>query len=508
MLERKWWTLIVVCVGIFMLLLDVTIVNVALPDIQRDLDSSFSQLQWVIDAYALSLAALVLTMGSLADLYGRRLLFAGGVVVFATGSLLCGLSTTATFLDLARALQGVGGAMMFATSLALIANEFQGKERGTAFGIWGATAGASVAVGPLAGGLITETIGWRWIFLINVPIGAVALAVTLVKVGESRDPEHGGADVPGVVSFTGALFLLVFGLVRGNTEGWGSPLIVGSLGGAAVLLVAFVVIELRSRRPMLDLGLFRRPAFAGAQIAAFTLAASAFSIFLYLSLYLQNVLGYSPLQAGLRFLPISLLAFVVAPFAGRLAAPERVRLLIGSGLALVVAAFVLLHGLTVSSSWTALLPGFILLGIAIGMVNAPLASTAVGVVPPQSTGMGSGANNTFRQVGIATGIAVLGAVFEHHLTTELGNAGHGVASGVVPPGLREQAAAAFVGGLNELFLICAALAAVGSVLSFALIRGRDFYRHGAPQPAQESQEPDRDGSAHPRRQVEAGRRTA
>jgi EmrB/QacA subfamily drug resistance transporter len=488
MLERKWWTLIVVCVGIFMLLLDVTIVNVALPDIQRDLDSSFSQLQWVIDAYALSLAALVLTAGSLADLYGRRLLFAGGVLVFSLGSLLCGLSPSATFLDVARALQGVGGAMMFATSLALLANEFHGAERGTAFGIWGATTGASVAIGPLAGGLITETIGWRWIFLINVPIGVAALVVTFLRVGESRDPEHGGADVPGVVTFTGALFLLVFGLVRGNSEGWGSAVIVGSLVGAAVLLAAFVAVELRSHKPMLDLGLFRRPAFAGAQIVAFTLAASAFSIFLYLSLYLQNVLGYSPLQTGLRFLPISLLAFVVAPIAGKLSAHRPVRALIGVGLALVVAAFLLLHGVTESSGWTALLPGFLLLGTGIGMVNPPLASTAVGVVPPQSTGMGSGANNTFRQVGIATGIALLGAIFEHHLTSELGDAGHGVAAGVVPPQLREQAAAAFVGGLNELFLICAAIAAVGSVASFALIRGRDFYRRqgpperGAPKP--------------------------
>jgi EmrB/QacA subfamily drug resistance transporter len=479
-LERKWWTLIVVCVGIFMLLLDVTIVNVALPDIQKDLDSTFSQLQWVVDAYALSLAALVLTAGSLADLYGRRLLFAGGVLVFTAGSLLCGISPSATFLDVARGLQGIGGAMMFATSLALLAHEFHGRERGTAFGIWGATTGGAVAIGPLAGGLITETIGWRWIFLLNVPIGIAALVVTLFRVGESRDPDHGGADIPGVVTFTGGLFLLVLGLVRGNVAGWGSPEIVSVLGGSVLLLLAFLVIEFRSARPMLDLALFRRPAFAGAQAAAFTLSASAFAIFLYLSLYLQNVLGYSPLQAGLRFLPISLLAFVVAPISGKLSARAPVRLLIGGGLATVAVAFVLLHGVTATSGWTSLLPGFVLLGIGIGLVNPPLASTAVGVVPPESTGMGSGANTTFRQVGIATGIAVLGAVFEHHLTSSLGAAGQGVVAGVVPPALRDQAHAAFVEGLNELFAICAVVAAVGAVSSFFLIRSRDFYRRRAP----------------------------
>jgi len=461
-----------------MLLLDVTVVNVALPDIQKDLHASFSQLQWVIDAYALSLAALTLTAGSLADLLGRKRIFALGVVIFTGGSLLCGVAPTANFLIVARGLQGVGGATMFAVSLALLAHEFHGAERGTAFGIWGATTGGAVAIGPLVGGLITEWIGWRWIFLVNVPIGAAALAITLLKVEESRDPEHGGIDIPGVITFTGGLFLLVFGLVRGNNAGWTSPQIMGVLIGSAVLLAAFVLIELRSRRPMLDLHLFRRPAFVGAQVAAFTLSASAFSMFLYFTLYLQNVLGYSPLQAGLRFLPITLFSFVVAPISGKLSAHTPVRLLIGGGLAVITLAFLVMHGLTASSGWTALLPGFILLGAGVGLVNPPLASTAVGVVPPQSAGMGSGANSTFRQVGIATGIAALGAAFEHHLTSALGAAGHGVASGVVPPGLREQAKAAFVGGMNELFLISAAIAAVGAVSSFFLIRRRDFYgRH-------------------------------
>ena len=325
--------------------------------------------------------------------------------------------------------------------------------------------------------MITETLGWRWIFLLNVPIGVAALAVTLLRVEESRDPEHGGVDVPGVVTFTGGLFLLVFGLVRGNDSGWGSTQIVGlsrRLGRAAARLRAGRASQLAAdaRSPAVPpASLCRRP-----DRRALTLSASAFSMFLYFTLYLQNVLGYSPLQAGLRFLPITLLAFVVAPIAGKMSAHTPVRLLIGAGLAICAIAMVLMHGLTVSSGWTALLPGFLLLGVGIGLVNPPLASAAVGVVPPQNTGMGSGANSTFRQVGIATGIAVLGAVFEHHLTTTLGPAGHGVASGVVPPAIREQARAAFVGGLNQLFVIAAVIAAVGSVTSFLLIRGRDFYR--------------------------------
>jgi len=486
MLERKWWTLIVVCVGIFMLLLDVTIVNVALPDIQRDLDSSFSQLQWVIDAYALSLAALVLTAGSLADLYGRRLLFALGVLVFTVGSLLCGISPSATFLDLARGLQGAGGALMFATSLALLASEFHGRERGTAFGIWGATTGGAVAIGPLAGGIVTESLGWRWIFLLNVPIGIAALIVTVKRVGESRDPEHGGVDIPGVVTFSGGLFLLVYGLVRGNTAGWGSPEIVTVLVASALLLLAFVIVEMRSSHPMLDLRLFRVPAFAGAQIAAFALSASAFAIFLYLTLYMQNILGYSPLETGIRFLPISLLAFVVAPISGKMSTHAPVRALIGGGLAVCTVAFVLMHGITADSGWSSLLPGFILLGIGIGLVNPPLASTAVSVVPPQSTGMGSGANTTFRQVGIATGVALLGAVFEHHLTSSLGPAGRGVATGIVPPSLRDTAENAFVTGLDQLFVITGVIAAVGAILTFVLIRSRDVATQQAPAAEQAS----------------------
>src|SRR3954469_15142169 len=415
MTTRQRWTLFAVCIATFMLLLDITIVNVALPDIARDLRSSFTDLQWVIDAYALSLAALLLTAGSLADLFGRRLGFTGGLAVFTAASLLCALAGSPLFLDLARALQGVGAAAMFATSLALLAANFQGRERGTAFGVWGATTGAAVAVGPLVGGILTESVGWQSIFLINVPIGIGAIAVTLTRVSESRDPDAAGIDWAGLVTFSGGLFLLIFALVRGNAEGWGSPLIVSFLIGAVVLLCAFVVVERRQKRPMFDLTLLRKPAFTGASIAAFALSASLFSMFLYMTLYIQNALGYSPLQAGLRFLPTTLLSFFVAPIAGKLSARFPVRLMIGAGLGSVGVGLLLMAHLDADWSWTALLPGFVLTGIGTGLVNPPLASTAVGVVPPQRAGMGSGINSTFRQIGIATGIAGLGALFQQLL---------------------------------------------------------------------------------------------
>src|ERR1700733_5514694 len=254
-LERKWWTLIAVCTAIFMLLLDITVVNVALPDIQRSLHSNFSDLQWVVDAYSLTLAAFLLTAGVIGDMFGRREVFAIGLGIFSASSLVCGLSTTSLMLNLARAAQGVGGAIMFATSLALIAQAFSGKERGTAFGIYGAVIGGAVAVGPLVGGAITSGIGWRWIFFVNVPIGVVAILITFAKIAESKDPNERRIDWIGFVTFSVSLFLLVFALVRGNDLGWGSATTVGLLGGAAVLMVAFFVNEARTDDPMLDLGL-------------------------------------------------------------------------------------------------------------------------------------------------------------------------------------------------------------------------------------------------------------
>jgi EmrB/QacA subfamily drug resistance transporter len=482
-MDRKWRALTIVCTAVFMLLLDITVVNVALPDIQRELHASFTDLQWVVDAYALLLATTMLNAGNLGDMLGRKRVFIAGVALFTLASALCGAATSPLFLNLARGAQGIGGAIMFAVSLAILSQEFHGRERGVAFGIWGATIGAAVAIGPLVGGVITTYLGWRWIFFVNLPIGIVCIAGAIRVLHESRNEQSGGFDLPGFATLTGGLFALVLALLRGNDWGWSSGREIALYAIGVVLLTAFVLVERRRSEPMLDFSLFRVPTFTGAQIVAFVISSAMFSQFLYLTLYLQNVLGYSPVQAGLRFLPLSLPSFFVAPIAGRLSSRVPVRLLIGVGLGLVGLALVLMHGLTPSSSWTHLLPGFIVAGVGIGLVNPPLASTAVSVVEPRRAGMASGINNTFRQVGIATGIAGLGAIFQNTISSKLHGAGSAkaVASGAVQQG-GPVARAAFIAGLNEILLVGAVVAFVGAVLALLLVRSRDLVASEQPQP--------------------------
>ena len=499
-MDRKWWTLLAVCVATFMLLLDVTVVNVALPYIERDLKADFSDLQWVIDAYALTLAALLLTGGSLADRLGRRLVFIAGLAIFTCASALCGLSTSPLMLNLSRGLQGCGGAFMFATALALLAHAFRGPERGTAMGLWGATTGAAVAVGPLVGGVLTQAIGWQAIFFVNLPIGVGAVAMTLAKVDESRDPSQGRIDWPGTVLFSGALFALIYGLIRGNPEGWSFAGILVALIGAAVLLVAFVLVERASDHPMLELRLFRTPAFVGASVAAFVLSAAMFAMFLYLTLYVQNILGFSALQSGLRFLPVTLLSFAVAPAAGKLAEQLGIRWFLGAGLALVGVGLLLMGSLQRGDHWTALLAGFLVAGAGIGTTNPPLATAAIGVVEPRRAGMASGINSTFRQVGIATGIAAWGAIFQHEVARTFvsdaraaglrggGPRGASVADFVSFGGARRVGGEvarlgehAFVTGLNHILVLAAILAFAGAALSALLVRPADFVAH-APAP--------------------------
>jgi EmrB/QacA subfamily drug resistance transporter len=456
-MERKWWTLVAVAVGVFMLLLDVTIVNVALPDIERSLGASLADLQWVIDAYALTLAALLLTAGSLADMYGRRRMFALGIVVFTLGSLLCGLATSPLFLTLSRAFQGIGGAIMFATSLALLSNAFRAGDRGAAFGVFGAVTGVAVAVGPVIGGALVSGLSWRWIFLVNIPVGVGALVLTLRQVEESRNPHARRIDVAGLLTFSTGLAALVFGLIRSNEDGWGSSTVIVSLVAALVLLVAFVIAEARQREPMLDLSLLRNPTFVGGLIAAFAISASLFAAFPYLVLYLQGMLGLSAIEVGVRFLVLSGPIFVTAAIAGRLSDKVPTSLLIGPGFAFIGVGLLLMRGITPNDDFTHLVPGFILAGVGAGLVNVPLASTAVGVVEPARAGMASGINSTLRQVGIATGVAALGAIFSHH-------AGVGARD---PQG--------FVDGLNAILLVGAALAIVAAVTSLVLIRRSDFH---------------------------------
>ncbi|HTX63395.1 MAG TPA: MFS transporter, partial [Acidimicrobiales bacterium] len=414
-------------------------------------------------------------------------------------------------LDLARAVQGVGGAVMFATSLALIAEAFQGRERGTAFGIYGAVIGGAVAIGPLLGGAITSGIGWRWIFFVNVPIGVIAVIVTLARVDKSKERTRRRVDWLGFLSFSTSLFLLILALVRADTDGWGSPLIVGLFCGGATLLAVFIVTEMRRRDPMLDLSLFRRPAMVGVSVAALAISASIFALFLYLTLFIQDDLGYGPFAAGLRFLPVSMLAFAVAPVAGKLTVRVHARYILGTGLLIAGVGCALMTLVGTSSGWLALLPGLVVGGTGIGLVNPALASSAVAVVEPEHAGMASGANNTFRQVGIATGIAALGSVFESQvrkkvtdtlLSSPAGAAairqhgatlGPALASGEVrtvtrrlPPAQSVAVLHAYRVGfaysLDHLVVIAAVIAFVGAILCYWLVRQRDFVTagHGGP----------------------------
>ena len=504
--DPKWWTLAAVCLGVFILLLDITIVNVALADIQGELGASLSDLQWVIDAYALSLAALLLTAGSLADLYGRRKVFVIGTALFMVGSIACGAAQDIYVLQLSRAFQGIGGAAMFATALALIASAFQGRDRGIAFGVFGATTGVAVAVGPVLGGVLTSGLSWRWIFFVNVPICLLAIAIAVTRVRESHDPRAGRPDWFGFGTFSLALAGLVYGLIRAGQTQWDDPRVVFCLVSAAVLLVVFVVSQLVQDHPMFDLGLLRKPTFTGGLIAAFGVSASVFSLLTYLVIYVQNVLGYSAVEAGVRFLFLSGAAFVAAAVAGRLTETVPAKWLIAPGFVVLGVGLLLIHGIQVDSSWTHLIPGLVVSGIGVGMINTPLASTAVGVVTVDRSGMASGINSTVRQVGIATGIAVLGTIFAHQVAdgiraglagTPAADQSDRVAAGVTggqtqaviqaaPSGVRDQLAAvatsSFVDALNYITMIGACVAFASAALCFVLIRQKDFVVQAGPPP--------------------------
>lgn len=445
-------TLAVACLATAMLMLDIAVVNSALPRIAGELHSGLTGLQWIVDAYTLALATVVLTAGSLADRLGRRRLFAAGTVIFTAASFACALAGSITALDVARAVQGIGAAMLFASSLALIADAFPDEGgRAGAFAAYGATIGASFALGPLVGGGLTSAFGWRAVFYLNLPLGAAALVATASWVRESRDTTAAAIDWPGQVSLTTGLFLLVLALLRGNGDGWTSGGIIAELAGSLAMLTLFVLIERHSRAPMLPLRLFRVRAFSGAQLAAFAISASFFALFVYSTLYLQEILHLSPIQAGLVYLPATGSLFLASAATAQLLRRVTAGFLVAAGLALVSAGLVLMLLANADSSWTALLPSLLLTGIGTGLFNPAVSAVALGSAPPQQSGLAAGVNDTFRHAGIAVGVAAFGA-----LVPAGGALGHGSAE-------------AYVHGFHHAIIAGSALAAGGALISAWLI---------------------------------------
>jgi EmrB/QacA subfamily drug resistance transporter len=488
---RKWLPLITVSLGTFMLLIDVTIVNVALPDMATDLHSSFSSLQWVIDIYALSLAAFLLGIGAYSDKVGRRPVYIVGLVVFALSSLSCGLAPSTTVLIASRGIQGIGAAAMFATTIALLSTSYEGRERGIAFGVWGAINGAAAAAGPILGGLLTEGLSWRWIFFVNLPISVVAVALAVFTLSRDEPRREGRVDVPGMVAFTVSAGAVTYGLTRASEVGWGSFQTLATLIGGALALGVFVAIEARTERPLVDLALLRRAAFSAVMVAAFIFPLAAFSYLAYTSLWLQSVRGMSPIQAGAAFLPMSLAALLTSLTVGRyLHAPAARRWAIAGGMTLVGVGALLQANLSASSDWKSLFIGLLVAGIGVGLVSPTLASAALGAVPPQLGGMASGALNTMRQLGYALGIAGLGVILQSRIGQSLSGAAHVTDSGrlakavaggqspavlhATPPavraGLDHAIHAAFASGLNATLVICGVAGLIGAVIVAVALR--------------------------------------
>ena len=451
----KRGTLATVCLATMMLLLDIAVVNAALPSISRDLHTGLTGVQWVVDAYTLTLGALVLTAGSVADRRGRSRVFTLGIVVFTTASLACALANSIVLLDGARAVQGLGGAMMFATALAILADAFpEPRERAGAMAAFGATIGASVAIGCIIGGGLTSWLGWRSVFFINVPLGLIGLIGTYAWIRESRDPAGRRLDWPGQITVVAGMFLLVLALLRGNSDGWGSARTVAEFAGAAAMVIAFVAIERRVRAPMLPLEMFKRRDFTAAQIAAFAISSTFFAIYLYITLYLQDVLKLSPLDAGLTYLPGTTLVLIISGANAKLAQRISPAALLGAGLVLVAAGLALLTMIGAHSSWTVTLPGILLASLGTGIFNPTVATLALGAGPPESSGLLAGVNDAARQGGIAVGTAAFGAL--------------------IPAGaeLGRGSAVAYVQGLHHALILGAAVAAAGAMATVVLLGTR------------------------------------
>jgi EmrB/QacA subfamily drug resistance transporter len=464
--NRKWWTLASVSFGLFMIMLDNTIVNVALPSIREDLHIQLSELEWVVNGYALTFAVLMLTGGKLADRYGRRLIFIAGLVIFTASSLACGLAPDAHMLIAARVAQGAGSALMNPATLSIITATFPPRQRGMAIGIWAGTSAMALAIGPLVGGLITQHIGWSWIFFINVPVGVLGVVVARLVIEESRDTSREQRlDLPGLITSAVGLFALTYGLIEANNYGWTSTRILGLFALAVVALAAFVLLELRQRLPMLDLSLFKNSTFAGANATMMLVALAMFGVFFYVSLYMQNIIGYSPVQAGASFLPMTILIILIAPIAGKFSDKIGSRWMMGGGMALVAGSLLIFSRLDQSGGFWDLFPGLIIGGVGMALVMTPTTAAAMGSVEVDKAGVGSAVLNSMRQVGGSLGIAIMGAI---------------VAASVHVSPTNPAAAGQFVHGFQRALEVAAAIAFVASLVAVATVRK---YRH-APGPAE------------------------
>jgi EmrB/QacA subfamily drug resistance transporter len=456
--NRKWWTLVAVAFGLFMIMLDNTVVNVALPSIERDLHVSISSLEWVVTAYALTFAALLITGGKLGDLFGRRRIFIIGIAIFTLSSLACGFAPSSGFLIGARAVQGVGAALMNPASLSIITATFPPRERGQAIGIWAGVSAMALAIGPLIGGLIVDNINWNWIFFINVPVGVVGIVVSQLVIKESRDTSHEQSiDLPGLITSSAGLFALTYGLIEGNRHGWTSPEILGLFGAAAALLVAFVVLERYQRLPMLDLSLFRIGSFTGSNLVAMLVSLGMFGVFFFVSLYIQNILGWTPTQAGASFLPMTILIILIAPIAGKLSDRIGSRWLMGAGMTLVSISLLLYQRVGLHSTFWTLLPAMMLGGFGMAMTMSPMTAAAMGSVPVDKAGVGSGVLNSFRQLGGSLGIALMGAILASYVTAAPGS----------PAGAQQ-----FVNGLHAALLVAAVITFAAAVVAVVTVRTR------------------------------------
>jgi len=450
--HRKWWTLGAVAFGLFMIMLDNTVVNVALPAIQRDLGVGLSELQWIVTGYALTFAALMLSGGKLADHYGRRLIFVVGLMIFTLASLACGLADSGEVLIAARVVQGAGAALMNPATLSIISATFPPEQRGMAIGLWAGISALALAIGPLVGGLLTDHLDWSWIFFVNVPVGVVAVAASFLVIEESRDmSEEKRLDLPGQLAGGLGLFALTYALIEANTYGWTSGRILGSFGVAAVAIVAFTWLERVQRVPMLDLGLFRNGTFAGANAVVLLVALAMFGVFFFVSLYMQNILGYSAVEAGAAFLPMTVLIILIAPIAGKTSDRIGSRWLMTVGMVLVGLQLLYFSRLGVDESFWNLLPGFLTGGVGMALVMTPSAAAAVRSVPVDTAGVGSAVLNACRQVGGAMGVAVIGAI----MAAEIGD---------------RRSPEAFVDGFSTALLVAATIAFAGAAVAFAAVR--------------------------------------